>query len=1347
MTARRAPKEDHPVPGRRREAALVLLLAMLLPSFLLSPVNSVENIKLGLVTEEGVAKPPTSDLDYLHTKASGFPLDHTNPTAPTASTPRNKNVTLIGGTQPVVSNVRSNQFTVSWVMEVNGTGKVQCSSNENMTGSRWTSDARQGIASAVVYVNVTNCGSALASGTTYYWRAWFNTTGCTAGCVTGSQIANVSWPPGAPYPAVRTKTSGATQSGNPTVPISPYEDRNANSAYNAAGVPACNGPGIGPPADAPLCEFLVYANHSGAGTITFRSINLLTIPPRWTAYVDTDQFRDNTSVGAPHALSAGETVQITAVGLYNDLSTVPPQKAPAIWTASYLYTCVGGPPCGGVPGGLNAQKAAVTVNFKGVGFGLESAWLSETALAEERGAAGIFTQTWHELDGDGAPRIANLGTSAFRVAWVTKEPVKGMIQVGTSPTLSGATYYIDPRWVGIPCTVPANCIVNATVVADAVGLSAGTRYYWRAVEDDLAGHNRSFPSSPPYPSVWTKTDVSAPPTTNPTLLLRPFADMNNNGVSECSTNQEYRLRNFTGFVKLLTPLASEPLAARAAGGGGSPTSCVSTINWRITLNLNNLRANTSAGVPITMSVFPTGTNFVFEARVSGLHLDPVAGRHIWKSRVQIITITKCTPWPSCFSSPSNVNVPTTRQVDFLGLDDRARHMFRFNATQPGYLGMVYMDTAESKYKDEERNGAINHYYDVEHSFPSTRVAVFGQRDIAFSSNGGGHWFGSRGQYLIDYDWTGGAFEGTTLLGWAVGTEPDGSGYAIMRTYDGAASWDPTFRNATGSLREIVADIGGIAMGVGTGLVACTIDGGATWALQGSAVIGATQYNDISVWGSGVVAVGAGGKIIRHTSWTSCANSWSSVTSGTTKDLYGVRCITPYCVAVGDGVILRSSDSGASWTASGDPHIGITKFYGADRRPSFWIAVGEGGKVLRSTDEGASWSQDPPETLSTLRSVSLATDTSGVSAGLEATIVRYAGTSWTLRNVPVGDRIRISYQPDARRHTAAGVVYDGVNQSSHYEFREGSLPSSARTHNVTTHRADQTERLNDTLNTAGAPDPTKWSSATAVVTSDCGSTSGANSLHFETKQRATTVNLNFLGASHAQISFSIRKGDGTGTCHAAESDKELFLNYSTDNFASWGCLVEFEPGDNPLYQHGCVFYEELAEGWFSRNYALPTAAHSSTLRLRFEINGTDAFDDFAIDDVVVAFRSRWIGAYMNQYNNEDASPTRYVVIMALAEMTDLSRTRTSIDRAHIRVYRYSDSTLLYEADMAKTGIYSTSQQETFTTGYLDLTVFGGGAADGTIFVAIVDTYDTTGSSDAILGHISKKIGFFQFDPDT
>lgn len=382
---------------------------------------------------------------------------------------------------------------------------------------------------------------------------------------------------------------------------------------------------------------------------------------------------------------------------------------------------------------------------------------------------------------------------------------------------------------------------------------------------------------------------------------------------------------------------------------------------------------------------------------------------------------------------------------------------------------------------------------------------------------------------------------------------------------------------------------------------------------------------------------------------------------------------------------------------------------------------------------------------------MVTDSEGVVAGLAATIVRNASNAWTLRSVPVGDRIRVSYQPDARRHSAPGLVYDSTNQSSFYEFREGTLPSSARTHNVTAHRADPLERLNDAFPTAGAPDPSKWSSATAVVNSDCGSQSGANSLHFESQQQATTVSMNFAGVSHGEVLLWIRPGDGTGSCHLAENEVQLYLNYSTTGSWPGDCLVEFKNSANTTQNPSCVFTEPLPEGWNYRTYALPLDAYSATLRLRLQMKGADAFDDFAVDDVVVRIRTRWTGEYMYQYDNEGSGETRYVVVMSVGDMTNPSLTRTSIARAHVRIYRYSDTTLFYEADMTKTGIHSTTQRETFTTGNLDWTSFGilqatWAGMDGTIFVAIVDTYDTAGASDSSLGHISRKIGFFQFDPD-
>lgn len=111
-----------------------------------------------------------------------------------------------------------------------------------------------------------------------------------------------------------------------------------------------------------------------------------------------------------------------------------------------------------------------------------------------------------------------------------------------------------------------------------------------------------------------------------------------------------------------------------------------------------------------------------------------------------------------------------------------------------------------------------------------------------------------------------------------------------------------------------------------------------------------------------VAVGDGGTILVND-----GAGWTRKPSGTGADLLDVFGVDESnWWAVGAGVVLRTTDGGASWTDVTPPSLGNAVFAGvwADAG-SVWVA-GPAGLVLESTDGGASWSDHSlPQSLSTV----------------------------------------------------------------------------------------------------------------------------------------------------------------------------------------------------------------------------------------------------------------------------------------------------------------------------------------------------------------------------------------------
>src|SRR5262245_17533088 len=83
--------------------------------------------------------------------------------------------------------------------------------------------------------------------------------------------------------------------------------------------------------------------------------------------------------------------------------------------------------------------------------------------------------------------------------------------------------------------------------------------------------------------------------------------------------------------------------------------------------------------------------------------------------------------------------------------------------------------------------------------------------------------------------------------------------------------------------------------------------------------------------------------------------WSSVSSGTTTNLWGISLLdSGIGYAVGDGgTILKSIDAGETWDAltSGTTKALYDIHFFSETEG---LVVGDGGTILRTTDGGASW---------------------------------------------------------------------------------------------------------------------------------------------------------------------------------------------------------------------------------------------------------------------------------------------------------------------------------------------------------------------------------------------------------
>jgi photosystem II stability/assembly factor-like uncharacterized protein len=116
------------------------------------------------------------------------------------------------------------------------------------------------------------------------------------------------------------------------------------------------------------------------------------------------------------------------------------------------------------------------------------------------------------------------------------------------------------------------------------------------------------------------------------------------------------------------------------------------------------------------------------------------------------------------------------------------------------------------------------------------------------------------------------------------------------------------------------------------------------------------------------AVGDGGVVLRSSDGGA---SWTRISAPTKATLRAVRFADDalHGIAVGD-VAIATSDGGASWTALTQPPAALNGLSISGPRA---VAVGANGLIWRSADSGATWSQVSAPANATLNSIGFASD--------------------------------------------------------------------------------------------------------------------------------------------------------------------------------------------------------------------------------------------------------------------------------------------------------------------------------------------------------------------------------------
>ncbi len=182
-----------------------------------------------------------------------------------------------------------------------------------------------------------------------------------------------------------------------------------------------------------------------------------------------------------------------------------------------------------------------------------------------------------------------------------------------------------------------------------------------------------------------------------------------------------------------------------------------------------------------------------------------------------------------------------------------------------------------------------------------------------------------------------------------------------------------------------------AMGVATGAVSLTADGGHTWTVTGHLPPAVLPSALACPTSDGCVAVGDGGGL----AWAThdAGGSWApSVTPTALGALAAVRCWTAKaCVAVGQSslrtpLVLWTADGGRRWAAAPSPDVGggLDAVACPGRRVCVAVGGGQSGigtaLVLRTTDGGRSWQTERLDEAGTLQAVACPTALLCVAGG-------------------------------------------------------------------------------------------------------------------------------------------------------------------------------------------------------------------------------------------------------------------------------------------------------------------------------------------------------------------------------
>ena len=298
--------------------------------------------------------------------------------------------------------------------------------------------------------------------------------------------------------------------------------------------------------------------------------------------------------------------------------------------------------------------------------------------------------------------------------------------------------------------------------------------------------------------------------------------------------------------------------------------------------------------------------------------------------------------------------------------------------------------------------------------------------IMCTTDGGVSWSRQNGGAPVDYR---GVCFVDSSHGWIAGEEG-----VMLFTSDGGSTWrlgaTPTDENLHAV--RMLDQATGWAVGTG-GVILSTHDGGLTWTGCDSEAPPASLNDLLFLPSGGCLSVGSDGAIVTGGSGP---GPWRGTTSGPRTAIRDATTVRGANLACGDdGLLLRSSDGGASWPMSPCGDSADLTSLASTGGPTV-VAAGRDGSIVRSTDAGATWSTVATSTGIRLNDVALS-GAEGFAVGERGLLASTDGGATWGGVGPLGGRVlqavataggrrwcAVGGDPDLNDRATAFVTSDG-----------------------------------------------------------------------------------------------------------------------------------------------------------------------------------------------------------------------------------------------------------------------------------------------------------------------------------